>query len=573
MISPSDQVRLPPALCDADLRTVYQLSRQVGITDITAAILFRRGLKDAQAMERFLDPGLRYLSPLEDWPGLLEAAGILAACIQRREKVAVWGDYDVDGITSTALVMDFFRRKNLPITPFIPSRFEHGYGLDEGEIDRLADVGIRVLVTVDCGISDCRAVSHAKSRGMTVIVTDHHLPGETLPEADGIVNPKLNACPCPDLAGVGVAFLLVAALNRLLPPSLDIRVLLDLVALGTIADVVPLAGENRILVKNGLLLLKAGKRPGVAGLKKACSLEPDACMGSGDVGFGLAPRINAAGRLATADTALELLGTESLDTAMVLANRLNRLNGKRKTIEQSIVEQALCQVQENGTPIGQVCYGPDWHQGVLGIAASRITEHTYRPTILLADHEGTLKGSGRSISGIHLFDCLTDCKDLLLKFGGHPMAAGLSLSPENLPAFRERFDAAVSTRCEGNVPSRPPINVDAELSFDRITPVLLSELDALQPFGLENPRPVFLSPKVRVVATRTFSQNKHISLDLRDEPSQITLRALAWRQGDNSLYQQPKGAYIRIAFTPRQTIYRGLVGIELTIKAIFPLDD
>ncbi|MGX9366197.1 single-stranded-DNA-specific exonuclease RecJ [Desulfoplanes sp. PS50] len=569
----SDPIRLPPPLSAADTRTVRRLSRQLGITEVTAAILFSRGLRDAQSIEQFLDPGLRHLSPLEAWPGLLEAADTLAACIHRHENIAVWGDYDVDGITSTALFMDFFRRKQLPIAPFIPSRFDHGYGLNETEIDRLADAGIQVLITVDCGINDHASVDHAKSRGMTVIVTDHHLPGESLPEADGIVNPKLGACPCPDLAGVGVAFLLIAALNRLLPPALDVRPLLDLVALGTIADVVPLMGENRILVKNGLLFLKAGKRPGIAGLKKACALEPDACVGSGDVGFGLAPRLNAAGRLTTADSALELLTAETLDKATPLANKLNRLNSKRKTIEQTIVTQALDQLQENDPVLGQVFYGANWHQGVLGIAASRITEHTYRPTILLSDHNGLLKGSGRSISDINLFDCLTDCKDLLHKFGGHPMAAGLTIAPENLCAFRKRFDAAVSTCCKGICPARPSIKVDAELSFDKITPVLLAELDSLQPFGPGSPRPVFLSPRVRVVGIKSFSQNRHISLNLRDEPAHITLRALAWRQGDNPLYQLHKGAYIRIAFTPRQTIYRGLVGIELTVKELFLLEE
>ncbi len=565
-----DQVLLPPPLSPEDARIVRTLASHIGITEVTAAILFRRGLRDARAIELFLDPGLRHLSPLEAWPGLIQAAEILASCIRHGDHVAVWGDYDVDGITSTALIMEFFRRRELPIASLIPSRFEQGYGLDEQSIDQLADANIKVLVTVDCGINDHQAVRHAKSRGMTVIVTDHHLPGETLPEADAMVNPKLGECPCPHLAGVGVAFLLMAALNRLLPDPQDIRPLLDLVALGTIADVVPLTGENRILVKNGLLFLKAGKRPGIAGLKKACSLEPDACVGSGDVGFGLAPRINAAGRLATADTALDLLTSQTIDAAVPLANKLNRLNASRKTIEQTIVDQAMVQFQSNTDALGLVFHEPDWHQGVLGIAASRVADQTYRPTGLLTAHNGVLKGSGRSIPDIHLFDCLKDFADLLQKFGGHPMAAGLTLLPENLSAFSRRFAEAVSARCQGKGPSRPKTRASAELSFDLITPVLLAELDSLQPFGPGNPRPVFLSPPVTVMGVKTFSRDKHISFNLRDESSNITLRALAWRQGGNPLFQQPPGATIRIAFTPRQTLYRGLVGIELTIKEFFP---
>ncbi|GAU07516.1 single-stranded-DNA-specific exonuclease RecJ [Desulfoplanes formicivorans] len=564
-----DNILFPSPLCAAEQQLVRSLARDLGITELTASILFNRGLRDQQAIQRFLDPGLRHLSALENWPGLIPVAERLAAHIAQGEKIAVWGDYDVDGVTATALVTDFFKRKNLSIIPVLPSRFEHGYGLDGSAIRELALSGIQVLLTVDCGISDHQAVDVAKSLGMTVIITDHHLPGPVLPAADGIFNPQLQACPCPHLAGVGVAFLLMAALNRILPPPIDIRPLLDFVALGTIADIVPLTGENRILVKNGLLVLKSDDRPGIAALKGACSLESGASIGSGDVGFGLAPRINAAGRLDTARTAFDLLMADSANTAKPLANRLNKLNAQRKTIEQHIVDQALELLAENDQSFGHVLFDPAWHQGVLGIAASRVTEQTYRPTILLSDQGDVLKGSGRSVPGIDLFTCLKACEDLLEGFGGHVMAAGLSVHPDNLAAFRERFNAAVSEQCHGAALPRPKIKIDAEVPFDHITPVLLAEIESLQPFGPANPRPVFLSPVVTVRSVKPFSRNRHLAFELRDESSNITFRALAWRQGSTRHYQQPQGARVRIAFTPKLTTYRGLVGIELIIKELF----
>jgi single-stranded-DNA-specific exonuclease len=556
-------------LSPAQKQQIRSLSRTLGITELTTTILYQRGLQDLEAMQLFLDPGLRHLSPLEAWPGLVQVAELLADHIAQGKKIAVWGDYDVDGVTATALVTDFFARKNLSITPVLPSRFEQGYGLDVEEIHHLAKSGIQVLLTVDCGISDHEAVSVAKSLGMSVIITDHHLPGPTLPGADGIFNPKLQDCPCPHLAGVGAAFLLMAALNRLLPPPLDIRPLLDFVALGTIADIVPLTGENRILVKNGLLVLQASQRPGIVALKETCSLEPGAPMGSGDVGFGLGPRINAAGRLTSARTAFDLLMADSADTAHPLAARLNKLNAKRKTIEQGIVDQVLAMCGENNRCIGQVFFDPSWHQGVLGIAASRVTEQTYRPTILLSGEGDILKGSGRSVPGIDLFACLKACEDLLEGFGGHVMAAGLSVHARKLSAFRERFDAIVADQCHGACPDRPRIKIDAQVSFEQITPVLLAEIESLQPFGPANPRPVFLSPEVIVRSVKPFGRNRHLAFELRDTSSNITFRALAWRQGSTPHFQQPSGARVRIAFTPKLTTYRGLVGIELIIKELF----
>ena len=560
--------QLRPLPCD--IHRIHQLAEQTGLTATTASLLAQRGMDTPELIDKFLNPGLRYLTPLEQWPGLIAAATLLASCIAQQKKIIVWGDYDVDGITATALVLDFFSKKNLTIDSMIPSRFEHGYGLDRKELGVLADQGVEVLLTVDCGIADLEAIAYAKDRGMTVIVTDHHLPGPVLPLADAIVNPKLTACPCPDLAGVGMAFLLMAALNRILPgPSLDIRPFLDLVALGTIADVVPLTDENRTLVKNGLLFLDTSQRPGINALKKACDLEPSAHIGAGDVGFSLAPRLNAAGRLASASLALDLIMEQNPGTATRMANKLNKLNTERKQIEHAIVEQAVEQSREYQDQAGLVLHDSGWHQGVIGIAASRIVEHTHRPSILLTDHKDLLKGSGRSIPGVHLYNCLKECADILEGFGGHPMAAGVSLKPENLSAFQKRFAEAIVRQCGPELPERPPMLLDAELTFRDITPTFLAELEYLQPFGPGCPRPLFLSPPVMVTGEKMFGLDKHLALTLRDERSGVTLRSLAWRQAAAYRDASIKGRSIRVAFTPKTSLYRGLVSIELTVQKIF----
>ncbi len=280
--------------------------------------LWSRGLQSLEDMELFLNPGLRRLAPLEAWPGLKEAADVLVTGLLAGKKLCVWGDYDVDGITSTALITEFTTSRGFPCAHHIPGRLTEGYGLNKEQIGRLAEEGVDLLLTVDSGISDIAAVAHAKSLGMTVVISDHHLPAEELPPADAIVNPRLAPCPCPSLAGVGVAFFLAAAMNAALDASgrgkADIRPLLDLVALGTLADVVDVNGQNRILIKNGLLLISKGARVGIAALKTACNLSPAAALDAGQVVFALAPRINAAGRLGSSETALELLLTQDRQT-------------------------------------------------------------------------------------------------------------------------------------------------------------------------------------------------------------------------------------------------------------------
>ena len=546
------------------------MAEELGISPLLASILHSRGLHSRTAMDTFLSPGLRHLRPIEAWPGLAEAAALLAKAIRKQDLVAVWGDYDVDGITATALLKDFFQKRGHAVTHHLPNRLDEGYGLNVSGVEALAERGVTVLITVDCGISDIEPVQKARDLGMTVFVTDHHVPGPALPPAHAVLNPKLGTWPCCDLAGVGVAFFLAAALNRVLPgPQLDIRMFLDLVALGTVADVVRLSEQNRILVKNGLLLLKEGSRPGVRALKASCKLEKDAVLGAGNIGFGMAPRINAAGRLGSPELALDLLLAETEEAAAPLAGKLEKMNPERRRIEQETLEEALLQAERISDSPGLVLYSGAWHPGVIGIVASRMVEAFHRPCLLLARdrNRGVIKGSGRSVSGFDLYTALAACRDHLVRFGGHPMAAGVTMTEDRIPHLREAFSRVVREQL-GDNPTKPPVKVDAPLGFEDIDLSFIQELDLLEPVGPGNPRPVFLSLPVKVLRQKFLSRGKHLDLTLQDMESGVTLRGVLWREGEAWQGRYLEGNILRIAFTPKQSAYQGLCRIELTIKAI-----
>ena len=539
-------------------------AERLGVSERLAGLLWSRGQDSLAAMDVFLSPPLRHLAPLEAWPGLDAAARVLADGLAEGRKLAVWGDYDVDGVTSTSLVVQVLAGRGISATAYLPDRTAEGYGLNIAGIEALAAQGVRLLLTVDCGISDVDEVRRAKALGLAVVVCDHHLPGAELPPADAVLDPRLCDCPCADLAGVGVAFLLLAAVNRLLPgQTVDMREVLDLVAVGSIADVVKLTGQNRILVKNGLLKVGEAKRPGLAALKEVSGFSPTASLGAGQVGFSLAPRINAAGRLGSARSALDLLLAPDHAAALPLAKKLDELNGQRQRTEETILHEALDQAGKKLDRPGLVLFAPHWHAGVIGIVASRVVEAHYRPTLILTRDGERLKGSGRSTEEVDLHGALAACSSLLAGFGGHRQAAGLSLAPENLPALEEAFCAAVVGQIGPN-PLVPTLRLDGELPFADVTFDLLKELELLQPFGPGNPEPTFFSPPVRVVGHKTFGKG-HVRLTLLDEASRITLAAKAWRQAE-SLPRTLSGTAIQVAFRPRIDRYSGIPTIELEVK-------
>ena len=543
-------------------------AEKLEISETLINILWIRGLQTPEEMQTFLSPFLKHLAPLCEWPGLEESAAVLAEGLLAGKKMAVWGDYDVDGVTSSAVVTQMLKEHGHEIIQHLPNRMEEGYGLNEAWIERLAGQGVELLLTVDCGITDFAPIARARELGMTVVVSDHHLPAETLPDANAICNPRLSECPCPHLAGVGVAFFLMCALNSRLAEATgyraDVRLLLDLVALGTIADVVSLSGQNRVLVKNGLLVLAEGRRPGIAALKEVSNYAPGAAIEAGQVAFGLAPRINAAGRMGKADIALELLLTDSDERARELANELNVMNEERKNEEERILEAAMEQAQAQEDQMGLVLYGEDWHSGVIGIVASRVVEKFYKPTLILCSEGDKVKGSGRSIREFHLHEGLCQCEDLLLGFGGHKLAAGMSLEKENLDALRTRFNEIV-IEAVGPNPLTATLKYDADMGFELAADfTLLKELELLQPFGMGNSEPVFKSPTLLLKSRRIFAR-KHLKLELLDLNSGITLHAKAWRMVDE-IPPSMEGRKLKLAYSPRIDRYNGSATVDLKIK-------
>ncbi|MCG8529550.1 MAG: single-stranded-DNA-specific exonuclease RecJ [Desulfovibrionales bacterium] len=543
-------------------------AERLEISETLINILWLRGLRTPEEMQQYLSPGLKYLEPFCKWPGLEESAAVLAENLLAGKKMAVWGDYDVDGVTSSAVVIHLLRAHGFDIVHHLPNRMEEGYGLNEAWIEKLAADGVELLLTVDCGITDFAAVARARELGMTVVVSDHHLPAETLPDAHAMCNPRLKECPCPDLAGVGVAFFLMCALNAELfertGKKADVRTLLDLVALGTIADVVSLSGQNRVLVKNGLLVLAEGKRPGIAALKEVSNYPAGGKVEAGQVAFGLAPRINAAGRMGKADIALEMLLTDDYERARQLAMELDVMNEERKNEEERIQEEAMRQAEAQSDKMGLVLYGEDWHSGVIGIVASRVVEKFYKPTLILCSEGAVIKGSARSISEFHIRDGLCQCEDLLLGFGGHKLAAGLSLPKENLEELKKRFNQVVIDAV-GATPLTATLKFDAEMGFNLASDfTLLKELELLQPFGMGNSEPVFTSPVLLLKSRRIFAR-KHLKLELLDLDSGITLHAKAWRLVDE-IPPSMEGRKLRLAYSPRIDRYNGSANVDLKIK-------
>ncbi|WP_231116984.1 single-stranded-DNA-specific exonuclease RecJ [Pseudodesulfovibrio alkaliphilus] len=545
------------------------MADQLSVSPLIVDILWNRGLASVEEMDRFLSPGLRHLARPSEIPGLLDAAEVVVRGLAEGRTLAVWGDYDVDGITATALLKEFFAAHGIEVLHHLPNRMEEGYGLNIPGVERLVDRGAGVLLTVDCGISDIAPVARARELGMLVAVTDHHLPGDTLPDAHAVCDPRLReGGPCDDLAGVGVAFMLACALNRMLPGEpMDVRPLLDLVALGTVADVVRLTGQNRILVKNGLLFIKEAARPGMAALKMVSDYERGAELGAGQIGFNLAPRVNAAGRMGDPGKALALLLAATLDEAMPIARELDAINTERRRQEQEIAEEALAQAETMRHMAGLVLHADHWHPGIIGIVASRVAERFYRPALMLCSsgENGLLKGSGRSISEFDLHEGLKAVASLLAGFGGHQQAAGLSLDPANIDALREAFNQAVMAKL-GPDPLTPTLKLDRQLPFGAITNTLLNELEMLQPFGVGNPEPVFASAPVTVADYRLFGRdNEHVKLVLADAETGARLPGKAWRMG-RDFPRNTKGQAMRFAFTPKIDRYRGIPTIDLRIR-------
>jgi single-stranded-DNA-specific exonuclease len=483
------------------------LSRELSLHPVAAQVLVSRGHGTPDAASEFLKDGLSDLPDPSTMKGMDRAVTRLCQAVREKEKITLFGDYDVDGITSTTTLATFLRAVGGNVATYIPNRIGEGYGLNLEAVSRIARDGTRLLVTLDCGISAVEEVARAGALGLPVIVVDHHQVGATLPDAEAILNPVQPGCafPCKHLCAAGIAFHLVVALRRRLRDlgffssgaEPNLREYLDLVALGTMADVVPLVGANRLLVKHGLAELTKARRPGVRALKVVAGMAPTAPVSTGQVGFRLGPRLNAAGRLADASLGVMLLCATDESQAMNLARTLDAANAERQGLEKEIVTEALEQAEALGgaRARGLVLAKEGWHAGVIGIVASRVVERYHRPTFVVALKDGSGKGSGRSIEGFHLFEALKECAEHLSRFGGHKHAAGLTIAEAALPSFREAFDRT-ARQCIAEEDLHPRCRIDAVITPSAIDEPLAQGLARLAPFGAGNPEPTLAAMKL-----------------------------------------------------------------------------
>ena len=482
------------------------LSPQLGISPLLSQLLSARNITTPEEAEVFLSPKLSDLHSPFLMKDMEKVVKRISKAIKSQEEIMLYGDYDVDGVTGISILLLFLRDAGARVSFFIPDRVEEGYGLHTEALKRIKEEGAKLIITVDCGTSDVEQVKFAKQQGMEVIITDHHEVPGVLPPAYAILNPRLGDCgfPFDKLAGVGVVFNLLMALRRTLKDKgfwegrsmPNLKEYLDLVALGTIADVVPLIDENRILVKYGLKELTRGSRIGIKALKKVCGLS-DTVITSYLVAFRLAPRINAPGRLSRARRSVTLLTTDDHQEAQEIALNLEQENTQRQQLEGRILKEA-CALIEVDPKFGErksiVLASPEWHPGVIGICASRLLDRYYKPSVLIAcdDRKGIGKGSARSSESFHLYEGLKECEHLLTNYGGHHSAAGLTIELSKLEDFKVLFDAVVSENIseEENIPF---LKIDAEISLNEVSEQLVSEIAKLEPFGICNPEPVFSS--------------------------------------------------------------------------------
>lgn len=548
-----------------------KLTEELKLSPLLAQLLINREISDPQQADRFLNSTLSDLHSPFLMKDMDRAVDRIISAIKNREMLCIYGDYDVDGITATALLKVFFSEIGAQLITYFPHRLKEGRGLNPEALDRISHRGAKLLITVDCGISDNEPVAYAHRLGIDTIITDHHEVPEDLPPARAILNPRQKDCKFPykTLAGVGVAFNLVIALRARLREegffrdreAPNLKQYLDLVALGTVADIVPLTDENRIFVKYGLEQLTAGRRLGIRALKEVSGC----AFGSIDtvaVGFRLAPRINAAGRLDQADEGLKLMTTNNEEEANAIARKLNEENYQRQQIEENILKEACSLVEadvrlKKGASL--VLTSPDWHQGVIGIAASRLTNEYFKPTILIAVKEGVGKGSARSIPGFNIYQGLKSCHDLLKTYGGHRWAAGLTILEERIDEFRDRFELLV-TESLSEEDLVPQLDIDAFISLPKITENLIEELNLLEPFGAGNPEPIFAATGLKLIDSWIVGNN-HLKLKIREKKKIYS--AIGFRMADR--HPLPSST-IDLAFIPQFNEWEGVRSVQLKVK-------
>ena len=563
-----------------DPATQVRLAAELSLSPLLCQVLINRGITDATSARTFLTPSLHDLHDPYQILGMDAAVRRITAAVQQGEPMAVYGDYDVDGVTAAALLMTFFEELGLRVASYIPEREGEGYGLNAEAMHQLARQGTRLLITVDCGSTAVSEVALARELGIDTIITDHHQPPETLPAALAVLNPHQPGCGYPNkhLCGVGLAFKLLTALRASMRqigvlrerlPNLKRH--LDLVALGTIADVTPIRGENRVIVHYGLQELTHTLKPGLQALRQVSGRQGKAAN-VGEVGFQLAPRLNASGRLGSAAQSLELLMARDREEAQRLAGLLDAVNQQRRTLQRDVEQMVHERIGQHygGTPPAAIVLGDaDWHLGVVGIVAARIAETYHRPTFLLQINGDTARGSGRSIPAFDLYNGLQHCAEWLRQFGGHRYAAGLTMAAEHLPALQEAFIRYADDRL-GPDDMQPVVRLDAVVLLADITEKLVNELTALAPHGSGNPAPVFAAYGVRRASPirRLGQEGQHARF--RVEQDDVSREAIAFQQGDHVAEVAAGGGEFDIAFTPVINTWRDRRTLELQLRDLRP---
>lgn len=550
---------------NSDEKLVDDICEKYNLNKVIGKIIVNRHVVNDEDVRIFITPTRDDFHDPFLFKGMNVAVERIIKAINNKEKILIYGDYDVDGITSTTVLKKYLMDRGISVDTYIPNRLHEGYGLNKNAIDTIKERNIDLIITVDCGISAIEEVDYAVNLGMDVIVTDHHEVGEKLPNALAVIDAKRkdNTYPFRALAGVGVVFKLIQALSiKLEIKPEEYLKYLDLVCVGTISDIVPLEGENRTIAKLGLMLIKVTRNLGLRELIKSSGYKE---IDSNTISFGVAPRINACGRMGHEEEALKLFLAEDLESATKITKELNEYNTLRQSTEKAIYEEAVQEIDRNHLDEKNsiVLGGKGWHHGVIGIVSSKVTDKYYKPSILLSFEDNIAKGSGRSVPGFDLYEGLTKCEDLLEKYGGHSMAVGLTLKKENLENFKERFEQIAK---EKNIKELVPIiYIDDELKLKDINMDLVKSISILEPFGEANKVPLFLIRNLKIDSIRALSEGRHLKLTLRDE--NFVINAIGFELG--YLAEEYRiGDRIDVVGTLEINSFNGFSSIQINMKDI-----
>jgi single-stranded-DNA-specific exonuclease len=551
-------------------QTLEHLSAGINLNKTLTGILVQRGIETFDKAKKFFRPQYEDLHDPFLMKGMKTAVDRIKTAINNQEKILVYGDYDVDGTTSVATVFGFFKDYTSQIDYYIPDRYTEGYGISFISIDWASNNGFKLIIALDCGIKSIDKVKYANDRGIDFIICDHHLPGEEIPSAVAVLNPKQSDCTYPfkELSGCGIGFKLIqayAAAHQIAFSAIEKYI--DLVAVSISADLVPILDENRILVHYGLKKLKQNPNNGLKALLETYAERPDYQVS--DVVFFIGPRINAAGRIADAKDSVRLMISDNTDEARKIANLVNQHNTERRSFDLSITEQAFEMIEKDAAfheRKSTVLFHREWHKGVIGIVASRLIEKYYRPTIVLTESNGMATGSARSVDGFDLYNAIEACSDLLEQYGGHTHAAGLTLKIDNVPAFSQKFETVVSASIKERSLT-PEIEYDAEIPLRAITPKFFSVLKQFSPFGPGNMNPVFMSKNVWDVGDVMIVGNNHLKMSLTQEEGGRIFKAIAFGLGE--YYDKvSQGISFDICYTIEENHFNGHVNLQINIKDI-----